>query len=137
MSTFEKALKSIDGMCDFIEQEWGHKTMADMRNEAAKNFNGTAFNAIRIKGRERALMVVCITGEHELNKVRHLYASSPAANPLDWNVVTIAEAIMRSFNPGHIAVECEWDSSSNLSALMLIAADPFSSTKLAEAFCLP
>jgi hypothetical protein len=109
-------------------------TLADFRLEAKKQFNGTAWRAIRPEGQPRRLLAVCMTGAHEIAKLG-LKADGAAARP-DWNAKPLIEGVLMALLTRQIIYQDEL-SGGQLASVLFIAADPDSITYLERRFNLP
>jgi hypothetical protein len=112
-----------------LETLWGGQTLASLRDEATREFNGTCFSALRRRDGPRDVLIVCVTGAHELGKLEGL---DPAqAYPFgDWSKVSLFEAWLRTRLAGGFCYDAERKSGQALSAVVLIAAVPRSITRL-------
>lgn len=116
-------------------QSWGVKTLADLRADAEKEFNGTAFTAMRC-GNRRALLAVCLTGQHEIQKIASTVPLNEKNNA-DWTKITLASmAIAAIKNKGFIH-EPFRSPDKNLTALVLTVTDPALIEKFATQLSLP
>ncbi len=110
---------------------WCHKTLAQLRDEARAEKTGIAFDALRVAGGPRLMLVACITGDQAPRLLRHitLVEELPRA---DWATLSLFDFAVRARSTGKLAFEIERDDSSMVSALAISAADPCSVSTLVE-----
>lgn len=120
-----------------ILQTWGGKTLADLRNDAARQFNGTAFSALKTPAGQRIILVVCVTGEHELEKALKAFRLGSQGLPRNWAAERVVDVIMRTIAGGGFGYEDERDTrTGRVTALVLISAEPVSMENLEAALGL-
>jgi hypothetical protein len=119
-----------------LKQHFGGKTLATLREEAAKEMNGVCWKAIRQEGSARRILVFCVTGEHELRKLDGI-GSEREHDFGDWDSVCLIEAIACTMSSGGFAYGFDRKSGQRLRPLVFIATDPGLITELEQAFNLP
>lgn len=126
----------LEDLVTQLEALWGGKTLATIRDLAARELNGTCFQALRTAEGPRMVLIVCVTGEHEIEKMGKL--SERTLQPFgDWNSVSVVEAVARTMMSGGFAYDFDRSSLRSSGApVVLIAAGPVSITKLESIFGL-
>ena len=114
-----------------IQNQWGEKTLATLRADARKEFNGTSFDSLRESGHSRFALFVCVTGEHELAKLQSHLDPTCEITIADWSQVSYVEAFRMAHLAGGLAYAVEGETNNLTSgAVALISAQPRFSTKL-------
>jgi hypothetical protein len=135
MNDFEQFAAQLDRL---VQDTWAGRTLADLRNEAATKMNGTAFSALRTDEGQRFLLVVCVTGEHELRKVLRVFELDPSGKPVNWETEAVVSVIMRTIESGGFGYEEERDVLTGaVTALTLVSAEPASMGILESIFSFP
>lgn len=116
---------------DQIEKLWGRITLADLRQQAVKEFNGTAYQAIRPPGRQRFFMACCVTGEHELTKARKAMGDLQPTTLPKWAETSLLEGVARAVMAGGLIYAFDNDNPAPQKPLVLISGDPDSTARLA------
>lgn len=122
---------------DVMARAWGGKTLAALQRQAAAETNGNAFDALREAGGRRWLLVMCMTRVDQIAKVESLLELPPGGEEMDWEGTTLAEAFARGPMAGTLVCWSLTDGQWRRKAVVLIAADPCSVTRLEEMFNLP
>jgi hypothetical protein len=126
----------IEEIAAQLKQHLGGKTLATLREDAAKEMNGVCWMAIRPDAGPRRILLFCITDGYELRKLDGLN-SAKAEDFGDWDSVTLTEAIACTMLSGGFAYAFDLKSPERSRAVILIAAVPDSITRLEQAFNLP
>jgi hypothetical protein len=116
-------------LADALERFVGGQTLATLCAEAAKEMNGTGFKSIRPNGGRRWILLACVTGESELEKLGDI-GEREAQQAADWAAVSLAEAVSRAMMCGGFCYFVDSSSRITLPPVALIAAGPDSITKL-------
>jgi len=87
-----------------LESLWAGQTLATLRDDAARQLNGTSFQALRPSPGPRRVLIVCFTGEHEIRKLGPIDATR-AQSFGDWAAVSLFEAVARTFIAGGFAYD--------------------------------
>ena len=117
--------------------QWGEKTLEALRQEATKEFNGTAFEAIRANTGQRLAIVICATGEHEMARLARPNSVPAGCAPVNWDATMVAEVVVGAFKSEAIVYLEKRTTNNRLSAVLLISADPRSNKILEQLFNLP
>jgi hypothetical protein len=120
-----------------LAKTWGVKTLSELRNQAAKEFNGTIFESLRFANGRRCLLIFCVTGEHEIELLSRISKSSEMREPLDWSAVTLGVMVMQTALGEGFRCETERDDVGATTSILLIASEPRSIAILEEVFNLP
>jgi len=110
-------------------------TLADFRRKAAKELNGTAWQALRAAGQPRRLLAVCMTGEYEIAKLRSL--PTTAHQPVDWDNTYLIEPVLLGLMTGALIYQEERSPENRLISVLFISAEPRSISHLEQWFNLP
>jgi hypothetical protein len=119
-----------------LRRHLGGKTLATLREDAAKEMNGVCWTAIRPEGGPRRVLMFCITDGYELRKLDGLDPAR-AQDFGDWDSVSLAEAVVCTMLSGGFAYAFDLKSPERSRAVTLIAAVPDSIMRLEQAFKLP
>jgi len=79
-----------------LRARWQGVTLAAFKEEASKELNGTAFDALRPAGGPRVILVVCATGEHEISLIEKAIKLDDSGEPWDWKSVSLFEMIVKT-----------------------------------------
>lgn len=83
-------MKSVEEQLKDLLQRWNGRTFADLKLEAEKALNGTAFESIRVDKGPRGFLIVCATGEHEISLIEKTFNLQNDPMPGDdWNTATL------------------------------------------------
>ena len=116
--------------------QWGGKTLEAFRQQAMKEFNGTAFEAIRANTGRRLAIVICATGEHEMSRLARQQSPPADCKPVDWEATRVADVVIGALKSEAIVYLDQRTTENRLTAVMLISADPRSNTRLEQFFGL-
>jgi hypothetical protein len=115
-----EAMEAIAAFCD----KSARTTLTQFRALAAKEFNGTCSDGIRVQAGQRVAIFVCLTGQHEIEKLQRVL-SFPAEPMLDWSTLTLVEVFMRATaNPSGLTCEVERDAQGRPTSIILVAVKP-------------
>jgi hypothetical protein len=77
--------------------QWGDKTLADFRREAECEATGTVYEAIRRDRGPRAILLMCITNEHQIVSLERVFTfADDRKQDEDWNALTLLEVFKRT-----------------------------------------
>jgi hypothetical protein len=127
-------MNSIQELLDAL-QSWGGKTLADLRSDAEKELNGTAYTALKC-GNRRALLAVCVTGQSELQKIAGAFPATETPNA-DWKKITLASLAIASIKNKGFIHEPIRSADKKLTALALIVTEPNLIEKFTQLMGLP
>lgn len=129
---------SIDpGIAAAIAAHWSGKTLAMLRDEAMAEANGTAFDAVKIPGKGRVALVVCVTAPDQLSLVGRFFDLVDDGAREDWNTLTLGEVFSRTWSAAVLRCELFGGGNGSFEAVVLIAADPRSMEMLGRFFSFP
>jgi hypothetical protein len=115
-------MSDLNNFAAQLEACIGGQTLASLRDEAAKEMNGTCWRAVRADGQPRMMVLCCFTGEHEIRRLGDIDASR-AERFGDWSAVSLAEAVARAMMRGGFCYDFDKSSSrSAVAPVVLIAA---------------
>ena len=119
-------------------EAWGSRTLEDLRGEAVLEDTGVAFTALRVENGRRMSLVICITGEDQIRRVRSDVKFSDDGVNEDWRTLSLGTVVMRAAAaPGGLAFEPLRAGGDEWLALAMIAALPDSIRMLEQLFGLP
>jgi hypothetical protein len=116
-------MSDIEEIAEELDRAWGGKSLAWLREQALREFNGTSLSSLRWPGGPRRILIICLTGEHEVAKLGSLQPQT-ARLFADWSSVSLFEATVAAITAGGFAYTFEGSSLATASAVVLIAAGP-------------
>jgi hypothetical protein len=114
----------LDETITCLTKEWGGKTLAAFRAEAVQEPSGISHELLRIEGGSREIIVVCLTGQSQmemLGKVMDLSGDAPRG---DWNSLTLCDLAVRTMKAQGLSHEDLRDASGQRIAVALCATSP-------------
>ncbi len=128
-------MNDLEKLAEQLESAWGGQTLATLSAEASREMNGTCFKAIRQPNGPRRILIFCVTGEHEQEKMGRL---SPKTEKHfgDWSSVSLFEAVVSAIMAGGFCYAFDANCSKRTRPVVLIAAVPDSIMALEKAFAL-
>jgi hypothetical protein len=123
----------------FVKERWATRTLSDLKAEASKEANGTAFESFRTGDGLRRMLVMCITNQEQISMVEKIFDFDDTVPPSDWNSSTLLEFVARSQSQGGLGYEDIRDPAGNRTAIALCAGTPerLKSWKVFFAFRMP
>jgi hypothetical protein len=84
------------------------------------------------------VLVICLTGEYELNKALKIVKLDTTGNrkSLNWARITLGDLVKRAASEEGLCYEAEWDSEGKPTTILLVAIEPRSVSLLEEMFNL-
>ncbi len=114
-----------DQLRKLLDHHWRKKTLADLRKEAEREFNGTAFETIRADKGPRALLVICATGQHEIRLVEKALDLQADDEPwLNWESQTVFDLVLHTEMGVGISYQDQRDAKGNRCAIVICATRP-------------
>jgi hypothetical protein len=129
-------MTNIEDIAKLLADTWGAKTLFEFRTEAAKELNGTAFLSLRAESNPRQVLAFCLTGEHEITKVKKKFKLTKRA-AFNWKKTTLPKLAARAMFEGGFTYDAEISPDNRLAAVVMMATDPHSIAILEKAFNLP
>jgi hypothetical protein len=127
----------VDQVAKYLLENWGTKTLEALRMEAKAEQTGVMYDAIRIAGGRRLMIVICVTTKDQIATLRGLFDFADSGAPADWTKLTLLETVMRAqAGPGY-AHESLRDETGDVSAIVLISAEPRSMAMIERVFGIP
>ncbi len=114
---------NVEQIAKQLAATWGTKTLAEFRDEAAKEMNGTLFETLKA-GDQRLIIAACFTGEHEIGILSRTFDFSQRGKPADWSTEVLGDVVMRTATGSGFSYEAERDTATRFKSVLLIAADP-------------
>jgi len=128
-------MSEIEEIAEQLDRAWGGKTLEWLREQATREFNGTSLSSLRWSGGPRRILVICLTGQHEIAKISSLQPQT-ARSFADWSSVSLFEATVVAISAGGFAYTFKGSSLATANAVVLIAAAPSSVAMLERVFQL-
>jgi hypothetical protein len=123
-----------------VTARWFGKTLENLRQEAAKELNGTAYEAFREsdggKDGPRIFLAVCVTGPHELALVEKTFDFADTGTAMDWETNTLADLLVETVTGEEMGYQDLVINGKRL-AVVLMAAGRNKVDVLEKIFCLP
>jgi len=129
-------MDSLHQFAAMIQGAWGGQTLATLRNDAAKQFNGTCTNSLRMMNGPRTGLLICVTGEYELAKIVNRVVPDTSNLFNDWSIVSLTAAAGHAIKEGGFCCIAERDKTRRIIALVLAAGSPESIRYLENIFGL-
>ena len=115
----------MDDLFRLMEEEWGSKTLADLRAEALATADGFKYRAFGFAGR-RVALVVCVTGAGWIAALERVLNFEPDTLPED---LTLFSALARCEEKSFLAAR---NAAGDISFITLLSAVPDSTYHLAR-----
>jgi hypothetical protein len=126
-----------DQLLALLKERWGPKTLADLRDEAVLEDNGTVFESLRVDNGPRLLLVVCVTNGEQIEIIERAISLGEDKPPANWDTSTLQEMVVTTIKAGGLTYEDLHDAYGKRIAVTLCATGP-DSMKIVEAlFKLP
>lgn len=120
-----------------LANTWGDKTLAEFRDEADREANGTVFESIRIAGGPRLVLIVCITDMDQIALVDGALGLVGDGMCEDWSTLTLGDLFKRTSLGAGFSFEALRDEFGRRSALILSSTEPRSMQSMGALFELP
>lgn len=117
-------------------ERWGEKTLFDFLQEAMSKDSGMIYDAMRQKDGQRAMLIVCATGEEALAHIAKQVDLGDDGQPSDWTKLTLVELVLRSATAGGLCYEA-FIEDGDKTAVILCATNPEMANIVSELFALP
>jgi hypothetical protein len=115
---------AVDQVTALLREKWGTKTLSALRSEAAKELNGSLFESIREQNGQRLLLVMCLTGQHEIKILEKAVTLDKTGTPVDWKTTTVCDVVIRTMLGSGLSYEAEYDAKGQPSSVLLIVTHP-------------
>jgi hypothetical protein len=129
-------MTNLEQLAEHLAKTWGTTTLANFRERAVKEANGTVFEAIRLPNGKRMALIICVTNPAQIKLLEKAFALVSAGPPADWASLTLGELMMRTAKGGLVYEDLR-TATGERSAVVLSAAGPDSIDILSAAFELP
>jgi hypothetical protein len=122
-------------------KRWVGKTLQAFREEAERELNGNAFDAMRpstegVLG-PRLMLAICVTGQHELSLTEKCFDFTDTGVIQDWRTYTLAEMVMDAATAGGLGYQDLKDADGKRIAVTFVATQLDKVELLSRIFCLP
>jgi hypothetical protein len=131
------SMNAVDQITGLLREKWGTKTLAAFRDEAAKEFNGTLFESVREQNGIRIMLVICLTGQHEIETLKIAFRLDESGKPADWGSTTVTDVVICTMQGSGLSYQAEYDTKGRPTAVLLISTEPRSMKILERLFRLP
>ena len=128
---------NIEEISAHLAQKWGNKTLADFRDEAAREATGTVYEALREDKGRRLMLIVCLTHSDQIATLERAFEFVDDNGSEDWNTLTLAEVFKRTVFGTGFTFECLRDNSGKRSSVLICSTEPVSIERLDFLFDLP
>ena len=111
-------------------ERWNDKTLADLMQDALAAESGVVTDAVRKVGGETKLLLICVTGDDNIQAIDKMIDFGKDGEPSDWKTLKLVEFMMRSMAAGGICYEsCD-------GAIALCASTPEMSKVVSQLFTI-
>jgi hypothetical protein len=128
---------SVDQLMDLLKTQWGRKTLAQLRDEAVLEENGTLFESIRIDNGPRLMLLICVTNAEQIEIIERAFALSDSKPPSDWETSTMQEMAVTTMKTDGLSYQDLRDAYGKRTAVSLCATHPDAMKILQTLFELP
>jgi hypothetical protein len=129
----------MEHICDDVEtciRLWANKTLAQLHQEALNEPTKVAFDAIKVKSGPTVLLAVCIANP-SIFDTQSLVAIESNTLVANWDTSSLCSLAVRVAGTDKLWITFLRSPSNDLTAAILIAADPCSVTNLAALLHFP
>jgi hypothetical protein len=130
-------MNNLEQFASHLAKTWGAKTLEELRVEAEREDSGISFESIRANGEQRLVVVLCATDLDKIAKLEKVFDLVDSGADENWNILTLADATVRTVRRGGLSFEALRDEFGRRSAVVLIAAEPTSMRVIETVFDLP
>jgi len=102
-----------------ITAAWGNKTLAEFRDEAGREDNGTVYESIRVPGGHRLMLIICLTDVDQIGLVERAFEFVDDGATEDWNTMTLGEVLKRTVLGAGISFEALRDAHARRAAMII------------------
>ena len=120
-----------------LRQEWGSKTLEELRVEAERNPTGLTFESMRVSSGQRVAIVLCLTEMDDIAEVERAISLIDRQTAVNWNELTLSDLVAQTAQGRGLCYEALRDEFGRRSALILVATAPDAVAFLEKAFNLP
>jgi hypothetical protein len=128
----------VQKLVSLLSESWGKTTLAEFKESATKQMNGTIFQSLRIADGPRLALAICITGAYELNaalKIFQLEREIGRAS-INWSTSTLGDLIIGTASRDGFCYEAKWISASRPAAILFVATKSSKIQLLEKVFSL-
>jgi hypothetical protein len=130
-------VKSAEDQLRGLLERWRGRTFTDLKAEAERELNGTAFESIRVDNGPRGFLIICATGAHEISLIEETFTLQDYPVPgNDWNTTTLFKMALDTERGLGVSYQEMRDARNKRSALILCATRPEKIRILEIAFSL-
>lgn len=131
-------MKNVEDQLRDLLERWRGRTFADLKAEAERELNGTAFESIRVDNGPRGFLIVCATGEHEISLIEKTFDLQYDPIPgEDWSTTTLFKMTLDTERGSGLSYQEMRGPRNERSAIILCATRPENIRILEAAFMLP
>jgi hypothetical protein len=120
-----------------LKERWQLKTLAQLRDEAVLEDNGTVFESLRVADGPRLVLIICVTNAEQIEIVERAVDLAQDKPPADWEKSTLQEMAMTTAKVGGLCYEDLHDPYGKRVAVALCATQPDAMKILETLFELP
>jgi len=130
-------MNSLDQATALLMEQWGTKTLEALRRQAKTEATGVAFDAIRVAGGKRLMVVICVTKKDQIAALQKVFDFAGGGAPEDWTKLTLLEIAIRAGAGPGFAFESLKDDAGEFSDIILISTEPRSMAMIERVFTMP
>jgi len=130
-------MNNIEQMSTLLIDQWGSKPLESLRRQAKSETTGIAFDAVRVAGGKRLMVVICVTTKDQIKLLQKAFDLVESGTAEDWTKLTLLEVAMRAAAGPGFAFESLKDHAGELSDLILISTEPRSMAIIERLFTMP
>jgi|GEM_PF-2222682 len=129
--------ESVDQLTALLRARWEDKTLAQMRDEALLEENGTVFESLRVDNGPRLMLIICVTEPEQIEIVERAVNLADDKPPSDWETSTLQEMALTTVKAAGLSYEDLHDAYGKRIAVALCATSPDSLRILETLFEMP
>jgi len=130
-------MNSLEQATTLLMDQWGTKTLEALRQQAKAEPTGVMFDAIRVAGGKRVMLVICATKRDQIAVLQKAFDFADDGPPQDWTKLTLLEIAMRAAAGPGLGFESLRNDAGELSEVILISTEPRSMTMIERVFTMP
>jgi hypothetical protein len=120
-----------------LTKRWGGTTMAEFRDEAVLEDNGTLYDSVRVQDGPRIILMICVTNPEQIAIVEKAFKLDEEMPVKDWTAHTLVEWIFHTVQGVGLSYEDLHDAYGKRTAVLLCATRPESVRVLETFFKMP
>lgn len=130
-------MSNIEQLTDLVMKQWGSKSLESLRRQAKSEATGIAFDALRVAGGKRLMLVICVTKKDAIKLLEKAFDFADNGPAEDWTTLTLLEIAMRAVAGPGFAYEGIKDQTGGFSDIILISTEPRTMGVIEQIFTMP